>query len=49
MKRVAVFDFDGTITRKDTLIEFIRFAKGSAALYWGLLLHLPWLILMKLH
>lgn len=35
MKRVAVFDFDGTITRKDTLIEFIRFAKGSAALYWG--------------
>ena len=49
MKRVAVFDFDGTITRKDTLIEFIRFAKGSTALYWGLLLHLPWLILMKLH
>ena len=49
MKRVAVFDFDGTITRKDTLIEFIRFAKGSAALYWGLLLQLPWLILMKLH
>jgi len=49
MKRVAVFDFDGTITRKDTLIEFIRFAKGSAALYWGLLLQLPWLILMKQH
>ena len=49
MKRIAVFDFDGTITRKDTLIEFIRFAKGSAALFWGLLLHLPWLILMKLH
>ena len=49
MKRVAVFDFDGTITRKDTLIEFIRFAKGSTALYGGLLLHLPWLLLMKLH
>ena len=48
MKRIAVFDFDGTITRKDTLIEFIRFAKGSAALYCGLLLHLPWLVLMKL-
>ena len=48
MKRIAVFDFDGTITRKDTLIEFIRFAKGSTALYWGLLLHLPWLVLMKL-
>ena len=49
MKRIAVFDFDGTITRKDTLIEFIRFAKGNAALYWGLFLHLPWLVLMKLH
>ena len=49
MTRVAVFDFDGTLTRKDTLIEFIRFAKGSAALYWGLLLHFPWLVLMKLH
>ncbi len=49
MKRIAVFDFDGTITRKDTLIEFIRFAKGTKALYWGMLLHLPWLILMKLH
>ena len=49
MKRIAVFDFDGTITRKDTLIEFIRFVKGSTALYWGLLLHLPWLVLMKLH
>ena len=49
MKRIAVFDFDGTITRKDTLIEFIRFVKGSTALYRGLLLHLPWLVLMKLH
>lgn len=49
MKRIAVFDFDGTITRKDTLFEFIRFVKGSAALYWVLLLHLPWLVLMKLH
>ena len=49
MTRVAVFDFDGTITRKDTLIEFIRFAKGGAALYWGMFVHLPWLVLMKLH
>ena len=49
MTRIAVFDFDGTITRRDTLIEFIRYAKGSLSLYWGLLLHLPWLVLMKLH
>lgn len=49
MTRIAVFDFDGTITRKDTLIEFIRFAKGYTSLYLGLFLHLPVLALMKLH
>lgn len=49
MKRIAVFDFDGTITRKDTLIEFIRFTKGTLALCWGLLLHLPLLVAMKMH
>lgn len=48
MRRVAVFDFDGTITREDTLIAFIRFVKGSLGLYWGMFAHLPWLLLMKL-
>lgn len=26
VKKVYAFDFDGTLTMKDTLIEFIRFA-----------------------
>lgn len=45
---VAVFDFDGTITTRDTLIEFIRFAKGNRALFCGFLLHAPLLVAFKL-
>lgn len=49
MKRVAVFDFDGTLTRKDTFLEFIRYTHGTWSLYFGLLLYSPLLALMKLH
>ena len=28
-KEIAFFDFDGTITTRDTLLEFIKFVKGS--------------------
>jgi phosphatidylglycerophosphatase C len=45
---IAVFDFDGTITQKDTLIEFIRFSKGSWKLGLGFLLFSPLLVAMKL-
>lgn len=48
MKKVFAFDFDGTITTKDTLLEFIKYAKGRAALYRALLLFSPLLVLMKL-
>lgn len=49
MKRViAFFDFDGTITTKDTLLEFIKYVKGNAAFYFGFLLHAPVLILYKI-
>jgi phosphatidylglycerophosphatase C len=45
---LALFDFDGTITRKDTLLEFIQHSKGSLALMAGLALLSPALICMKL-
>ena len=45
---VATFDFDGTITRKDTLLEFIKFVKGAPALYGGLLRYAPLLVAYKL-
>ena len=48
MKNIAFFDFDGTITTKDTLLEFIKFAKGKRAFYIGMLLYNPWLVAFKL-
>ncbi|SDH08605.1 HAD family hydrolase [Chitinophaga filiformis] len=45
---IAFFDFDGTITRRDTLFEIIRFQKGEGALYAGLALLSPALVMMKL-
>ncbi|MCH3969975.1 MAG: HAD-IB family phosphatase [Prevotella sp.] len=48
-KKVYCFDFDGTLTRKDTLIEFIRYSKGDFQLLIGLLIYSPLLVLMKCH
>lgn len=48
MKKIVAFDFDGTLTTRDTLLEFIRFAKGTTAFVIGFLLHAPLLVLMKL-
>ena len=49
MRKIYAFDFDGTLTTKDTLLEFIHFAKGSGQMFRGFLLFSPLLILMKLH
>jgi phosphatidylglycerophosphatase C len=48
-RKIAFFDFDGTITTKDTLLEIIKFQKGKAAFYTGFLLHGPWLLTYKLN
>ncbi len=45
--RIALFDFDGTITRKDSLLEFIRYTRGSARFYMGFILLSPLLVAMK--
>jgi len=47
-KRIVCFDFDGTLTTRDTLLLFIRFACGRWAFLWGLLCFAPLLMLMKL-
>jgi phosphatidylglycerophosphatase C len=47
-RAIAFFDFDGTITEKDSLLEFIRYVKGDAAFYFGFFIHSPVLILYKL-
>jgi phosphatidylglycerophosphatase C len=48
-KKIAFFDFDGTITTKDTLLEIIKFQKGRTSFYFGFILHAPWLIAYKLN
>lgn len=45
MKRLAIFDFDGTITSKDSLLEFIKFYRGEYKFYFGLVLLSPVLAL----
>ena len=47
MKQIAFFDFDGTITTKDTLLEFIKHQKGGLRFYWGFLLNSPFIIAYK--
>lgn len=47
-KKLALFDLDGTLTRKDTLIEIIRYIHGNFRLYTGLVLLSPYLLLYKI-
>ncbi|MHA4808154.1 HAD family hydrolase [Flavitalea flava] len=46
--KIAFFDFDGTITTKDTLLEFMKFSKGKLPFYLGFLLNSPYLVAFKL-
>ena len=46
MKKVYAFDFDGTLTTSDTLLAFIRYAKGMSAFVWGFLRYAHLLVLM---
>ena len=48
-KKVYLFDFDGTLTCADTLLEFIRYACGRRRFFIGFALFSPLLVLMKLH
>ena len=48
MKQIVAFDFDGTLTTKDTLLEFIRYVYGDMAFTIGFLRYSPLLVLMKL-
>jgi len=48
MMGLALFDFDGTLTTKDTLFEYLKFYKGSKNFYLGLIYLSPMLLLFKL-
>ncbi|RYE18110.1 MAG: haloacid dehalogenase-like hydrolase [Sphingobacteriales bacterium] len=46
-KSIAFFDFDGTVTKRDTMLEFAKFCAGKSAYLSGMLQISPWLIAMK--
>ena len=48
-KKIYCFDFDGTLTTSDTLLEFIKYAKGTGRFLMVFLMYSPLLVLMKLH
>lgn len=45
---IAFFDFDGTISKKDSLFVFVKFLVGKKKFYIGLLLHIHILVLYML-
>lgn len=47
-KKLVLFDFDGTITKRDTLLEFLAFYKSQWVFYGGLIILAPMLLLYKL-
>lgn len=48
-KKIYCFDFDGTLTTSDTLLEFIKYAKGTSRFLMVFLMYSPLLVMMKLH
>jgi phosphatidylglycerophosphatase C len=47
-KNLALFDFDGTLTTHDSLLQILRFHKGNLALKLQLLVFFPIMALTKL-
>ncbi|WP_158624795.1 HAD family hydrolase [Gynurincola endophyticus] len=48
MRKIAFFDFDGTITTKDTFVEVIKYAKGKFRCYLGFAFLSPYIVGFKL-
>jgi phosphatidylglycerophosphatase C len=46
-QKLVLLDFDGTLTKKDTLFEFIRYYHGTLKFVAGFLLLSPMLVLFK--
>lgn len=48
-RNIAAFDFDGTLTTRDSFLAFIKWACGTVSYYTGFLRYSPQLVLMRLH
>lgn len=47
MKKLYLFDFDGTLTYRDTMFLFLKFY-DARKFYWGFVKHIPLFVLMRL-
>lgn len=47
-RKVVVFDVDGTLTRKDTFLEFLKFCKGNGFFLACLAVNFPYILLFYL-
>ena len=47
-RSLVLFDFDGTLYKKDSLLDFTIFCKGKFYYCFGMILLMPWLIGLKL-
>ncbi len=45
---LALFDFDGTVTHKDSMADFIIYCVGKKRFFWGLVMLTPVLLLYAL-
>lgn len=43
-KNIAFFDFDGTMTRGDSLFVFLKFLVGKSGFYWGMISNIHYLL-----
>lgn len=46
-RTIAVFDFDGTITKKDTFTEFIKFTRSKLGFILGFVVCIPYILSYK--
>ena len=44
---IAFFDFDGTVTSTDSMLELAKFSSGKVAYLMGMAFISPWLVAMK--
>lgn len=47
LRRIAFFDFDGTVTTKDTMLELFRYRYGTSGFWWGFAVNSPFLLALK--
>ncbi|MEQ8555061.1 MAG: HAD family hydrolase [Cyclobacteriaceae bacterium] len=47
MKRLILFDFDGTLTTQDSMLKLFRYRNGDFKYLLGFLIHFPFLVMMQ--